>query len=999
MDTDVRLLLLRPLRYLAIALFALIPILERAAVAQSVVAEANGSPVIVHGQYAQIWDDDSERICVVRGNGKVSNGSVSVSGSRLVVWQRRNPNGDEVIVYGEAVEVERPGSIRSEPAQLVSFVSENGIQEQYDRTYKKPARHEAFFKRAIRYRRNTVPPEPGVRAEELSVSVSPNSDLFTAWQPALPQSSRQVQIRPRTSAPFNLKTRRSNNTIPAEQIAEISGGVNIIVDGFTTDVSGKQLPLGVIDLSADRVVIWTSATENLQANQFTQAQDTPLQVYMEGNIEIRQGGNILTATHGFFDVRNDRALLLNGELRAYLPSVDGQIRIRAERIRQTAETRFHAQNAWATTSPYGKPGFRLEASDIFVEPRPTQPWLRSRQSVDPQFGLPQEESLWITSLNNRFIVGDTPVFGLPRLSGPAQNPSVPIRHATIKQDNIFGLQAKTVWDLSQLLGMEKTPGLEWNLHADYYSRRGPGVGTSAEYQGISANGLPYRGEGLLYYINDRGADTLGRDRRGLSAENNRGRAFLRHRQELPNNVKLFGQIGYVSDRNFLEQYYESEFDRQQDQETSVRIKQDVGNFGASLFGRVRANSFETNTEWLPRLDLYGLSQPLFGGALTWSSHSSIGYGRLRPADAPSDPNDLFSPLPYVTSAEGVVALTRHELDAPFNVGAVKITPFVLGEVAYWDEGFDGDSLNRAFVSAGARANLVQSRVYPFVQNPIFNLNGLAHKIEYNLEARITDSSRSLDEIPLYNEIDDNAQERFRSRLLNNTFGGTLPGQFDPRSFALRNGAGFQVTTPNHELVDDQQIIRGSIRHRLQTRVGPASNPRTRDWMTLESGFAYFPKADRDNFGDDLGLFYTRYQWHMGERTSLIANTLWDSFDGGQRVSNIGLLSQRSRRGSVYLGYRSINGTGLLDSDILTASFSYAMSQKWTMTGATAYDFGEGRDRGQSFTVSRIGLDWIFHFGANYDRSKDNFGVALTFEPRFGSTSSSPVQLNSLLGVR
>jgi hypothetical protein len=984
---------------LAIAFFALIPILERAAVAQSVVAEPNGSPVIIHGQYAQIWDDDSERICVVRGKGKVSNGSVSVSGFKLVVWQRRNPDGDEIIVYGEAIEVERPGSIRSEPAQLVSFVSKSGVQEQYDRTYKKPARHEEFFKRAIRYRRNTVPPKPSVRAEELSVSASPNSDLFTAWQPALPQSSRQVQIRPRTSAPFNLKTRRSENTIPAEQIAEISGGVNIIVDGFTTDVDGQQFPLGLIDLSADRVVIWTSATENLRANQFTQARDTPFQVYMEGNIEIRQGGNILTATHGFFDVQNDRALLLNGELRAYLPSVDGQIRVRAERIRQTARTRFHAQNAWATTSPYGKPGFRLEASDIFVEPRPTPPWLRSRQSVDPQSGLPQEESLWITSLNNRFVVGDTPVFSLPRLSGPAESPGVPIRHATIQHDSIFGVQAKTVWDLSQLLGMEKTPGFEWNLHADYYTRRGPGIGTSAEYQGISPNGLPYRGEGLLYYINDRGADTLGRDRRGLSAENNRGRALLRHRQELPNNVKLFGQIGYVSDRNFLEQYYESEFDRQQDQETSVRIKQDIGNFGVSLFGRVRANSFETNTEWLPRLDFYGLSQPLFGGALTWSSHSSIGYGRLRPADAPSDPNDLFSPLPYVTNAEGVVAMTRHELDAPFNVGAVKITPFVMGEVAHWGEGFDGNSINRAFVSAGARANLVQSRVYPFVQNPIFNLNGLAHKIEYNLEARVTDSSQSLDDIPLYNEIDDNAQERFRYRLLNNTFGGTLPGQFDPRFFALRNGAGFQVTTPNHELVDDQQIIRGSIRHRLQTRVGPASNPRIRDWMTLESGFAYFPKADRDNFGDDLGLFYTRYQWHMGERTSLIANTLWDTFDGGQRVSNIGLLSQRSRRGSVYLGYRSINGTGLLDSDIVTASFSYAMSPKWTMTGATAYDFGEGRDRGQSFTVSRIGLDWIFHFGANYDRSKDNFGVALTFEPRFGSTSSSPVQLNSLLGVR
>lgn len=1014
LDKDVRLLLLRIFRCLMLSLIAIIiPAHGTAAIAQSegrgqlvaqpvglsVTVGPSGSPIIVHGQAAQTWEDDSERISVVFGDGRVSDGAVTISGPKLVIWQRRNTGGDEVIVYGQNVEVQRPGSKRSEPAGMVTFTSRNGVQEQYDRTNPKPARHDPFFQRAMRYRRNAVPAQPDVQAEELTVSANESGDLFTAWQPALPQSSRRVQVRPRTSAPFNLSSRRSENTFPAEQIAEISGGVNIIVDGFTTDINGSQIPLGLIDLAADRMVIWTTATDDLRAGQFTQSRDTPFQVYMEGNIEIRQDGHILTASHGFFDVQNDRALLLNGELRAYLPSVDGQIRIRAERLRQSARTRFHAQNAWATTSPYGKPGFRFEASDIFVESRQTPAWIGRRRGVSPQTGLPQTESLWITSLNNRFVVGETPVLGIPRISAPVESPGAPIRHATVNHDSIFGTQVKTVWNLTQLLGMDNTPGMEWNLHGDYFTDRGPGIGTSTDYEGLGANGLPYRGEGLLYYIHDSGTDRLGRDRRRLATDNNRGRATWRHRQELGNNAKLFGEIGYISDRNFLEQYYESEFDKKKDLETSLRLKQDIGNFSASLFGRVQLNPFETTTEWLPKLDLYGLSQPLFGGAMTWSSHTSIGYGRLRPADAPGDPADIFSPLPYVAKAEGVVAMTRHEIDAPFNVGAIKFTPFAMGEIARWEEGYTGDSVDRAVVSAGARANVVFSRIYPFIQSPIFNLNGLAHKIEYNVEARITDSSESLSNIPLYNEIDDNAQERFRYRLLTNTFGGALPGQFDPRSFALRNGTGFQVSAPYHELVDDQQIIRASTRHRLQTRVGPASNPRVRDWMTWESGFSYFPQSDRDNFGDDLGMFYTRYQWHVGERTSLIANTLWDTFDGGQRVSNIGFLSQRSRRGSVYLGYRSINGTGLLDSDIVTASFSYAMSPKWVMTGSTAYDFGERRDRGQSLTVSRVGLDWIFHFGANYDRSKDNIGVALMFEPRFGSTGNSPVQLNSLLGVR
>ena len=553
--------------------------------------------------------------------------------------------------------------------------------------------------------------------------------------------------------------------------------------------------------------------------------------------------------------------------------------------------------------------------------------------------------------------------------------------------------------MSRVLGLDKTRGLEWNLQADYYSKRGPGVGTSARYSGVDQAGFPYRGEGLLYYINDSGEDRLGRDRRRLSAENNRGRIFWRHRHQLPNNVKLFGEIGYVSDRNFLEQYYEPEFDTGKDQETSLRLQQNLGLFSGSIWARPQVNDFETTTEWLPRVDVHGLSVPILGGALTWSSHSSVGYGRLSPADTPRDPNDLFNPLPYVANAEGIVAMTRHEVDAPFNLGAVKVTPFAMGELAYWEEGFTNNDISRSLFSTGIKANVVQSRVYPFVRWPIFNVNGLAHKVEYNIEARFTEADRDLGDIPQYNEIDDNAQERFRYRLLQNTFGGALPAQFDPRLVALRSGSTFGVSSPYHEIIDDQQVVRLSTRHRLQTKVGPVSNPRTRDWMTFESGMSYFPKADRDNFGDDFGWFYSKYQWHVGERTSLIANTLWDTFDGGQRVSNIGVLSQRSRRGSVYLGYRSINGTSDLNSDIVTASLSYTMSPKWVSTAGFAYDFGESRGRGYSGTISRIGLDWIFHLGANFDTSKDNVGVALLFEPRFGSTSGSPVQLNSLLGVR
>jgi lipopolysaccharide assembly outer membrane protein LptD (OstA) len=151
-----------------------------------------------------------------------------------------------------------------------------------------------------------------------------------------------------------------------------TGGVNVLVEGLMMSrLAGEQVSPGVIDLSADRVVVWTQAGEGPAlegGSQVLQPSESKLQIYMEGNIVIRQKKNVIHATHAFFDANSNRALMLNAELRAFLPTTQGDFRIRAKRMRMMSQDRFHAQNAWATTSPYGEPGYRIEASDIFVAP-------------------------------------------------------------------------------------------------------------------------------------------------------------------------------------------------------------------------------------------------------------------------------------------------------------------------------------------------------------------------------------------------------------------------------------------------------------------------------------------------------------------------------------------------------------------------------------------------------------------------------------------------------
>jgi hypothetical protein len=305
-------------------------------------------------------------------------------------------------------------------------------------------------------------------------------------------------------------------------------------------------------------------------------------------------------------------------------------------------------------------------------------------------------------------------------------------------------------------------------------------------------------------------------------------------------------------------------------------------------------------------------------------------------------------------------------------------------------------------SLGVRGSLEFWRVFPEVHSENFNLNGLAHKMVFDADYSFSESNQPLSAVPTFNEFDDNSQEQFRRRLLLNTYGGILPPQFDPRFFAVRSGAGSSVTAPYNELVANMNVLRLGWRHRLQTKVGPLNAPRIKNWMTLDLDTSFFPNPSRDNFGAPFGLYGARYNWYLGDRTTITAGALFDTFTNPERIWNFGLMSQRSTRGSVYLGIRNIEGGPLLHSEILTASYSYVMSPKWISSMSTAYDLGEHQNRGQTLQITRVGADFLIHFGTLIDPTKSNFGLAVSVEPRFAPFTGSSgaggfgTQLGSLL---
>jgi hypothetical protein len=978
--------------------------------------------ISITSQYAQTWQQGRETVYLLRGRCQILQGGTTMRAERIVVWRRVDPNTaarERLTVYLENdVRVDEPGNTLSEPTLLRELSTESRVEILPQRPIVNlPGAQEPIFSRGLTRRgaadRSTIRLaqfEGAPRLPEAEPLPAPEIRIFDLKPVA--GGIRRVRFFGRNGGTYSLDSKPTTNTTPAEQVVILKNGVTVLID--FDDVNGGTSQIGTIDLSADQVVFWTDEASFKEFNGVvTQPQDLPFQIYLEGHIVVRQGGAVLQARQAFYDVREERALLVDSKIRARIPGSTAAVVVSAQRLRQLARDTYHAENASITTSKYLKPGYKIQASQIHIEPRQEEPlWFQQPRPLDPETNEPDDSPmLWATSLDNTFYLEDVPVFYLPYVSAPAEDPNIPLREIGFQSDRIFGQTIRTRWDLFKLTGFDRPAGTRWDLNLNYLSYRGPQIGTQNSYQGTDRFGLqgPYIGAGFQSFIYDTGHDNLGHDRSNLNpAQDARGGILQRDRQDFTPNTTLFSEFSYLSDRNWLEQYREQEFDTGKDHETSLYLRHLEDNWSWTAMGRARLYNYYTSTNWLPRGDLFGLAEPLFGGLLTWTSHTYAGYATQKIAATPTDPNDLYTVLPFEGNGSGFVAATRHELDMPFDLGPFHFVPYALGEEAFWGDAFhnidsttpiDGriygatqineGSLNRLYGSLGMRGSLEMWQAFPQVQSDMFNLNGLAHKMVFDADYSYSESDQPLGLIPQYNEFDDNAQEQFRRRLLFNTYGGMLPPQFDPRFFAVRSGSGASVTAPYNELVDNMNVLRLGWRHRLQTKVGPVNAPRIKNWMTLDLDVAYFPNYNRDNFGEPFGLYSARYNWFVGDRTTLVASTLFDTFDNPERLWSVGVNSQRSTRGSVYVGVRNITGGSQLHSEILTASYSYVMSPKWISSMSTAYDLAERQNRGQTLMITRVGSDFLINFGTTIDPTKNNYSLAISIEPRFGNFGARP----------
>ncbi len=806
----------------------------------------------------------------------------------------------------------------------------------------------------------------------------------------------------------------------------IERGVNIVISGLRRN---NFMTGDTIDISADRVVGWTVNLLELYERQRATGEqvsieNVDLELYLEGNIVFREGERVIYAKRMYYDVKNAVGKILDAEVITPVEQYDGNLRFMADTIQRTGPGSFSAQNSIVTTSMNGEPSFFVGSRNIQYEEK-------INPVYDSQTGLPMftDRRQYVVAEHNVINVGGVPVFYWPWLAFNAKEPVMYLRRAEYYHDNVFGHQARTRWNLYQLLNIRNAPdGTALDLNLDYLSERGLGHGAQFTYNRDSVCGMATPAAGLADYwgIYDRGTDNLGLGRRELDPETDyRYRAFWQHRQYFNNEPfgKLFGngwllsaQLGVSSDRNFLQQYFEKEWDTFKDETTSLELKRTEGAQSLGVRADYTIEDFYDRRASLPRLDHFTLGySPFsnsFGDRFTWYEHTHIGLRGFETLTAPEDPADraMFRYLDWEVApgstldpddpfrsvdtlkATREVFSTRHEIDMPFNLGPVKCVPYLMGEYAHWGKDRYGDSVDRLMGTAGFRANLPFWKVNPNYSSRTLYVNGLAHKVNTGFDFSYTSVNEGYDRLIMYDAIDDRSTEDYRRRYSVTTFNGAIPLLYDERSYAIRSGLGNWITSPSTELADDLTLCRFYFNQTWQTKRGPTNRRRIIDWITLDAGLNLYPKKEQ-NFGERIGMLDYDFRWHVGDRFTLLSSGLFDTFNSGQTIVRFGGMLNRPDRGSLYLGADRLDGP--FSRTYLNGSVAYNLSEKWSANYSTSYDVNEGHFMGQNLALYRKGEVFLVKIGANYDWSRDVWGVSFGLEPAFLSKIRSGKSISTL----
>ncbi|MHC4695902.1 MAG: LPS assembly protein LptD [Planctomycetota bacterium] len=716
---------------------------------------------------------------------------------------------------------------------------------------------------------------------------------------------------------------------------EIMGPMTHDKHEVLTVIGGVYLSRGTpgtgtfLEIRADSVVVFLDrdkADRQLMSTGFGEV--AVESVYLEGDIMMSQGPNRVSASRLYYDFVEERAVILDAVVRTMLIERNVPLYMRAEEIRQLSAKQFTAKDAELTTSEFYTPHYHIGAARIdLTDLTPAAP-------SGGQAGIRAGAfKIHDATLN----LSGTPIAYWPYIRGNVDTSETAIKSMRTGYSDDFGAELETEWHLFNLFGLQTPEGYDAVLSLDYFSSRGPAAGIDVDYERDR-----YFGQIKSYLLSDDGEDFLGEDREVPSPKDVRGRILWRHRQYLEDDWQLSLELSYISDRGFLEEFFESEFDNGKEQETLLHLKKQRDNWAFTAMLQTRLMDFTTATERLPDFAFFRVGQPL-GEPATWYSEVRGGVVRYRPADQSF--RELLRDGRTIGSGSVIRFDSRQEFDLPLNVGAMRFVPFFVTRTTAWDDSPEDGGITRNFATLGVRGSTYLSRTYPDAKSSLFDIDGVRHIIKPDVTAWVTESNRDADDLFLFDE--------------------TVEG------------------------ISEADGVMLGVRQRWQTKRGAEDARRTVDFLTLDVEVGFFNDAN----GDHVTNGYTSFSrpenstthnyvnssliWRVNDRTALLSELNYDINDGNLDIFNLSLVVERTPRLSYLLGYRFIDES---NSNLLGFDMNYRLTEKHTIALRELFDLGRGQTLDFTVAFIRKMPRWYSAVSFELDEAEDDFGISFSLWP-------------------
>ncbi|HVX85650.1 MAG TPA: LPS assembly protein LptD [Phycisphaerae bacterium] len=683
-------------------------------------------------------------------------------------------------------------------------------------------------------------------------------------------------------------------------------------------------------------------------------------VYMEGDVNLDSGDNVVRAERIYYDFRSQRAVMLDATMSTVDPTRHVPVYMRAQEIRQLARGEYAAKKVSFSTSEFYTPHYNIGASNIYLQditPRVDQPGNADNPAPGEGIALGSTgtatgPTVYAYKVKDATINAEgVPIFYWPYIAGDTSKNDIPLRRLRVSNSRTFGPSVETDWDIFGLAGQHEPPGVRADLHLDYFGKRGPAGGVDGTWTTPDSQSVL-----KSYAMLDQGQDRLGRDETNVTPNQEaRGRLSVQHQQDLGNGWSLNLEGSYVSDPTFLEQFYESEFDTNKEQETSAYLKHQGETDALTFLGKFSLFDFtatadkvddQFTTEKKPEAKYWRIGDSILD---TFTYYSESGVANLRtnitnytPVQLGLLPTFLGPPAAYVppnmkirdyyralgwTTSDVVRADTRQELDLPIDLGDLKVTPYVTGRVTAYDDAFpetESGNTTRLWGQVGLRAAMQFWKVYDDVQSTFFDVNGLRHIIEPQFVVFQTGTTVNRTDLQ--------------------------PFDYDVEGISRASGAQF------------------AINQRWQTKRGGPGQWRTVDWLTLNVSVNQFWNQDPVNtlfFPYDVErgfIFPSRPElsqvrnsvaadgvWRAGERFRFIGEGNYNTDDNRLEQAAGGVAVDQTNNLSYFFGNRYIRE---LNTDEWTLAFDYQLTRKYEIIAAESYDFMLKDDILSSFTIVR-----------------------------------------------